>query len=216
MKKNLTEQERRQLDLRVTETEKRTGAQIVLAVVERSDVYAELPWKAFALGASAAGLAVTALDLLQPQWQSPTGVLVSVTATLLVGAACALACVSMPGFARLFLDAHRAEVEARQYAESLFLSREVFATRGRTGLLLLVSLFEHQVVMLPDSGLAKRLGRDASQGIVARMTALLATGHIAAALEEGLTGLEESLRSTAPAGILENELPNTVVEEKGA
>src|SRR5512139_2835893 len=144
MKQNLNEQERKQIDLRVAEAEKRTGAQIVLAVVERSDVYAELPWKAFALGAALAGLAITVLDLLRPAWQSPIGMLLSVSATLLAGAACALACISLPGFARLFLDAHRAEVEARQYAESLFLSREVFATRGRTGILLLVSLFEHQ------------------------------------------------------------------------
>ena len=215
MKKNLTDDERKQLDLRVAEAEKRTGAQIVLAVVDRSDVYAELPWKAFALGASAAGLVITALDLVMSAWHSTTMVLSAVTATLLAGAACGLACVAFPAFARLFLDANRAEVEARQYAKSLFLSREVFATRGRTGILLLVSLFEHQVIMLPDSGLAKRLGREASQAIIARMTALLASGRIANALVEGLAGLEASLRA-APEGVPVNELPNAIVEEKGS
>jgi putative membrane protein len=216
MKKNLTEQERKQLDLQVTQAEKRTGAQIVLAVVERSDAYAELPWKAFALGAAVAGLAIAALDLLRPAWHSPTAVLLSLAGTLLTGAACALACVSLPGFARLFLAAHRAEVETRQYAESLFLSREVFATRGRTGILLLVSLFEHQIIMLPDSGLVERLSREAAQKIIARMTTLLASGEVANALQAGLTGLEESLRGTAPADVLENELPNGIVEEKGS
>ncbi len=214
MKHNLTEQERRQLDQRVAEAEKRTGAQIVLAVVERSDVYAELPWKAFALGTAGAGLAVTVFDLLRPGWSS-TVVLFSVTATLIAGAACALACVSLPGFARLFLDAHRAEVETRQYTESLFLSREVFATRGRTGILLLVSLFERQVIMLPDTELSKRLGREASQGIITSMTPLLASGQVAKAFEAGLADLEEALGATAPAAAVENELPDAIVEEKG-
>jgi putative membrane protein len=216
VKKNLNDEERRRLDQRVADAEKRTGAQIVLAVVERSDVHAELPWKAFALGVAVAGLGVTALDLLRPGWSSPTAVLLSVTATLITGAACALACVGLPGFARLFLDAHRAEVEARQYAESLFLSREVFATRGRMGILLLVSLFERQVVALPDAGLRERLGRDVLQGIITSMTTLLASGQVAKAFETGLAGLEDALGSTVPAITVENELPNAIIEEKGS
>jgi putative membrane protein len=216
MKHPLTEQERQQLDRRITDAEKRTGSQIVLAVVERSDVYAELPWKAFALGTAGAGLAVAALDLLRPGWHSSTAVLLAVTVTLIAGAACALACVSLPGFARLFLDAHRAEVETRQYAESLFLSREVFATSGRKGILLLVSLFERQVIMLPDTGLSKLLDREASQGIITCMTSLLASGRVAIAFEAGLTGLEEVLGATTPAAAAENELPNAIVEEKGS
>ena len=215
MKQNMNEQERKQLDLQVAEAEKRTGAQIVLAVVERSDVYAELPWKAFALGAAAAGLAITVLDLLRPGWHSPAVVLLSVMATLIAGAACALVCVGLPGFARLFLDAHRAEVEARQYAESLFLSREVFATRGRTGILMLVSLFERQIILLPDTGLSRRLGREASQGIITRMTPLLASGQVLNAFASGLAGLEEALGATVSAGAVENELPNGIIEEKG-
>jgi len=131
------------------------------------------------------------------------------------GAACALACISLPGFARLFLDVHRAEVETRQYAESLFLSHELYATRGRTGVLLLVSLFERQVIMLIDTGLAKRLGRDVSQGIVTRMTMLLAAGLVAKAFEAGLDGLTEVLGATAPAAEAGNELPNGILEEKG-
>jgi putative membrane protein len=106
-------------------------------------------------------------------------------------------------------------VETRQYAESLFLSREVFATRGRTGIMLLVSLFERQVIMLPDTGLSKRLGREASLGIITRMTPPLASGRVAKAFEAGLAGLEEALGATAPAVAVENELPDAIVEEKG-
>lgn len=68
MKQILNDQERIQLDRRVADVERRTGTQIVLAVIERSDTYAELPWKAFALGVAAAGLGTVLLDLLLPVW----------------------------------------------------------------------------------------------------------------------------------------------------
>lgn len=215
MKHILTDQERNELDRRVADAEKRTGAQVVLAVVKRSDTYAELPWKAFALGAAVAGSGAVLLDLLRPGWNSSVAVLFAIVFTLAAGSACALLCIAVPKFARFFLDAHRAEVEVRQYAQSLFLSREVFTTRGRTGVLLLVSIFERQVVLLPDTGLHKRLGREALQDIVARMTTALATGQVGLALENGLQGLEEHLAATAAGVARENELPNNIIEEKG-
>ncbi len=216
MKHILSDQERKHLDQRVADVEKRTNAQVVLAIVKRSDSYPELPWKAFALGAGVAGAGTVLLDVLRPGWDSHFAALLAVMATLGAGAVCALLSIGVPGFARIFLDAHRAEAEVRQYAQSLFLSREVFATRERTGILLLVSMFEQQVVVLPDSGLDKRLSREALQGIVARMTTALAAGQAAHALENGLQGLEEYLAVTAFAASGGNELPNIIVEEKGA
>ena len=216
MQQRLTEQEQQHLDRRVAEAEQRTGAQIVLAVVERSDVCAELPWKAFALGASAAGLTVVLLDLLRSYWPAHASVLLAVAAMLAAGAFFSLGCVLVPGAARFFLDRNRAETEVRQYAESLFLSRRLFATRGRTGILLLVSLFERQVVVLPDTGLHERLEDGMLRSIIGRMTAVLAAGQVAGALEEGLIALEHALSATAPAAGGENELPDEVVQEGGA
>jgi putative membrane protein len=203
------------LDKRVVEVENRTGAQIVLAVIERSDAYPELPWKAFALGAAVAGLFVTVQKVVRPEWISGSEVLLAVALTLATGITSALLCVYAPMFARLFLDSHRASAEVRQYASSLFLSREMFATSGRTGILLLVSLFERHVVVLPDTGLGQRLSQDAQQVIIARMTAALKKGQVACALEDGLGSLEDVLAGTAPRESLENELPDGIVEEKG-
>jgi putative membrane protein len=213
MRANLTEQERTLLDRRVAEVERRTGAQVVLAVVERSDVYAELPWKAFALGAGLVGLVVVLVDLFRSAWITSTAVLIAVAVTLIAGAAASALCITVPVFARLFLDRTRAEVETRQYAESLFLSRELFATRQRSGVLLLVSMFERTVVVLPDAGSAKRLGPAGPAEIVASMTAVLATGQVVPALETGLSELERRLAAAVPSGLAGNELPDSVIEE---
>ena len=136
MKQIVSDQERSHLDVRVAETEKRTGTQIVLSVIQRSDAYAELPWKAFALGASAAGLI-----LLLPFWwlygryPDLSALITMVAGILASGALLALLTVMFPRFAKCFLSAYRAEAEVQQYAKSLFLDRELFATRKRMGIL---------------------------------------------------------------------------------
>jgi putative membrane protein len=215
MKPFLTDDERKRLDEHVAEAEQRTGAQVVLAVVGRSDNFTELPWKAFALGAAFAGLVAALFALLRPAWIEAPVTLLAVVATLATGALCALACVAFPPFARLFLDLHRAEVEARQYAQSLFLERELFATRGRSGVLLLVSMFERQVVLLPDRGLESRLSEAASQAIVGRVATALAAGRVGGALEQGLAAIEDALGTSEGGAPVEDELANTIIEEQG-
>jgi putative membrane protein len=218
MKKNLSDHDRGQLNLRIAEIEKRTNSQIVLAVIERSDSYTELPWKAFALGASVAGLLFFILNLLLIYWISHTVVLIAVAATLSVGVVFSLLAVFVPGFAKLFLSAHRAEEEVRQYAESLFLARELFATSKRTGILLLVSLFERQVILLPDKGISNRLTMDAMQNVITSMTLLLKRNEVSRALEDGLKQISLILEAKAHGGSADrdkNELPNEIIEEKG-
>jgi putative membrane protein len=215
MKKILNNQERNRLDKRIAEAEKRTGAQIVVAVIKRSDSYSELPWKAFALGVSVAGLLVFIFDLLWPGWYSQTAVLISVVTILMTGIISALLSLYLPKFARFFLAAHRAEAEVRQYAESLFLSHELFATQRRTGILLLVSLFERQVILLPDTGFSRRLSRKAMQKIIAQMTPSLASGQVTRALENGLIKLTEILAVKKRGKSRKNELREEIIEEKG-
>ncbi len=216
MKHILNDQERGQLDRRIVEAEKRTGAQIVLAVVERSDSYAEIPWKAFALAASFAGLLSFFQATLRPEWCVHTEALRALATTLAAGAVCALMTVCLSWFARFFLNAHRKEREVRQHAESLFLSHQLFATRKRSGILLLVSLFERQVIILPDTGISTRLSREAMQDIISLMTPSLASGSVTRALEEGLAKLEEILAATATGEAGENELPDEIIEEKSS
>lgn len=211
MKHSLNDEERSRLDQRTAAAEKRTGVQIVLAIIERSDAYAELPWKAFALGASGAGLLILIMNMLWPVTSSLQATLLAVIIMLGAGAGFALLSVFVPDFARLFLSAHRAETETRQYAESLFLNKQLFATRERKAVLLLVSLFEHRIVVLPDAGIAQKINQDAANKIIQHMRKNLKAGQTARALEIGLEKLEETMLRPGSS----DELPN-VIEEKGA
>src|SRR4030095_10990736 len=138
-------------------------------IVGKCDVYPEVVWKAFALGASLAALAVAVGDAVRPSWVTSAAIVTSIVAILAIGALCALASVYVPGFARLFLRASRAPLEATQYAKVQFLDRQLFATSERTAILVLVALLERRVVILTDTGLREAVTVSEWDGVIARM-----------------------------------------------
>jgi putative membrane protein len=195
------------IEARIAEIERRTGACIATAIVARCDAYIELPWKAFALGASFAALVTVMADLLASGWSAPRIALWHAMAILGVGAACALAAVWVPAWARLFLRPGRRDVEVRQYAQALFLTRELFATPRRTGLLILVSRFERKVQILPDTGFGERVSAAEWRAVVTRMTPALRAGHPSQALQDGLDAVEELLARKGFAAAADGEVP---------
>jgi putative membrane protein len=215
MKQILSAFDRDLLDKRIAEAEIQTNAQIVVATVKRCDNYAEIPWKAFAIGASLAGLAVVTTDLAMNNRVIDTMLLLSVSAVLATGTLMALLTLIFKGFARLFLPKSRRETETRQYAESLFLSRELFTTEARKGILLLVSEFERQVVILPDTGVRKWLSADVMKDIISKMTPHLSRNEVKKAMMTGLDELVTALSPSLAEGPDKNELSNKVIEEDG-
>jgi len=215
MKQILSEADKTYLENKIRAAETETRAQIVLAVIRRCDNYPAIPWKAFALVASLTGLAVVALHFLFPIWISVHVILLSVTTILAAGTAAALLTIIWPGFALLFLTRNQREAETRQYAGSLFLSHELFATEGRRGVLIMTGLFERHVVILPDTGLNQWLDKAEMNGIISGMKPLLRSGNLREALEAGLKGLVEALQPPLPDTTCKNELPDQIIEEEG-
>ena len=215
MKQILSDYDRTMLNKRISEAEKQTGAQIILASVIRSDSYAEIPWKAFAIGASIASLVAVIMDLFVPLWLTEVLILFWVAVILASGALFALLSVLFPCFARLFLSHERKETETRQYAESLFLSNELFSTEGRRGILLLVSQFERQVVILPDTGVRDLLSVEVLNELISKITKHLRRNDLRQAMETGLDGLQTVLGSPVPGWTDKNELSDEIIEEEG-
>ena len=204
------------IDAAIARVEARTGVQIVTALVGRADTYAELPWMAFALGVAIAALAVVALELIRPNWLGGRAAL-AVVALLAMGAASALLAILLPAYARLFLRASVRDREVRHYAQSLFLRRELFKTRSRNGVLILVCKFEGKVEILPDVGLYGRIAAEDWSRIIAAMTPFLRNRRFADALHAGvaLAGQILAARGFAGGAGGANELPDGSIEEQG-
>ncbi|RJQ86476.1 MAG: hypothetical protein C4519_01780 [Desulfobacteraceae bacterium] len=197
--------------------EQRTGARLITAVVDRSDSYPEIPWKSFALGVCAHAL----LHLMQTVLQ-PEGVITwSVQQTLgfIIGTSAGIALLTQfwTPFGRLFLARSQAEKKAGQFAAGYFLERELFHSPARTCILLLVSLFERQVVLLTDSGIAAHLDAGARRQVIDRMTPHLRREDPFQAIVQGLAGLEAVLPSAQVDPALNTPVPeiDTFIRLKG-
>jgi uncharacterized membrane protein len=203
---------------RVAAVEARTGVQVVVAIVGRAARYPEARWKAFALGVSTGALVVGALWFARPDWSAAGSALGAIAVVLAAGIVNALVATRVGGYERIFVRHNRAAVEVRQYAEGLFLARELFATPARTAALIVVSLHERVVVVHADRGYADRIGAAEWEGVVARMTVALRSGERAGAVEAGLDSLESLLVRSGfvAAGAAANDLPDQPLEERGA
>ena len=205
------------LEKEIAHLEAQTGVQLVTAVIGKADSYVELPWKAFALGAALAGFALVIAAALWPRWTDAGDALIFAVAMLGAGAASAILAVAAPPYARLFLRATRRDVEVRHYAQAFFLRRELFATRERNGVLLLVSLFERKVEILPDVGLHPSFDAAAWRAVIDAMTPLLRERRCFGALQQGVARVQAMLLAkgitAVPGG---NELPDRPIQERGA
>lgn len=211
----LTEQDRINIATRVGDLETRTGTQVVAAVVGRSDSYPEAPWKAFALGTATAALACFIWQLAARGWSAEAPETAHVLVTLGGGALLALLTILHTPLARLFVDRVRRDVEATQFAQSLFYRRGLGRTRSRLGILLFISLFERKVVILADAGFDASIDAHDWEALTGRITFLLRHSTEAIALRAGLDAMEAMLleRGFASSGMV-NELPDMLLEVK--
>ncbi len=206
------------IEARSAEVESRVGIQIVAAIIDKSDAHVELPWKAFAMGTVLAGLVLVVADAVRPQWLTANAVLVDTVTILGSGGASALLAIFAPSYARLFLRSTRRDYSVRRHAQALFLEHELFATRQRNGVLILVSCFERRVEILADVGLHQHVTEQQWRPVVARMTPLLREGRFADALQAGLTATEELLagKDFKPIPGMVNELPDRPIDSRGS
>jgi len=209
----VTADEAAAIERSVAAFEARTGVEIVAAVERRSDLYPEVPWRAFALGASLAALGALLGALSRPEWTTPGALLAQAVTILGVGALVALASMLVPGFGRLFIRDGRMQEEVRQRAEVVFLARELFATPGRDAILVLVGRFERRVVVVPDVAWRGRVSTAEWGAVVERMTPLLAGDRIVEAFGAGFDAIGALLASKgAGGGRARQRLSDTLVQ----
>ena len=169
------------------------------------------------MGASLASLALLAHTMVRYPGSDVLSIWVFMAALPGTGAICAFLSLFWPGLARLFLDPVRAEGETEQYAKSLFLDRELFNTPERNGLLVLISRFERQVVILPDNGIRARIAMHALDAAIDRMTKHLRRENGFTAIVEGLEILEGILAAAGFTGTpgVPDRIADELVQQKG-
>jgi putative membrane protein len=214
----ISQEERLQINELVARFEADTGIQAVAAVTEKADAYPDIPWKAYAIGSGIGALAAAFNPFFVAGWSHASLIALDAMLILTGGAVLTLLSVFIRPVGRLFLDRMRARAEALQYAQSLFLERELFRTYDRRSVLVVMCCFERLAVVLADSGLNQYAPADSRGEIGAAAGALLAKGAVVPAFECAFSQVQEVLQRSGftAAPPRANEIADDVVLEKGA
>jgi putative membrane protein len=90
---------------------------------------------------------------------------------------------------------HRAYLDqaTTQKAETAFLEEEVFNTRHRTGIMIFISFFEHEVIVMADRGISKVVDQALWDAIVADIVREIRAGRVVEGLIAGIARCGEIL-----------------------
>ena len=201
-----SEQEQQRIREAVAAAEQRTAGEIVPQVVDASFDYP----RAETFGA---GFFSLALATLASWWFGDSSVWVFLPLFLLGYLPCKWLIRALPGLHRRLIHPREMAAEVEEKAMLSFFDLGVHRTRERTGILILISLFEHRVHLLADEGINARVPHETWEEIVATITAGLHDGSACDALCAAIGRCAEILEEHFPRRDDDrNELPDLVIE----
>lgn len=187
-----TDAERERIREAVAAAEMRTAGEIVPYVVRASGSYPVAIWRGASAGALLAALLGLAIAWGYDGWSlgwlySAWGMALAIAVGGVVGAV--LSATAAPLRRRLAGGNQLDETVHRRSAVA-FLEEEVFDTRDRTGILLFVSLFEHRIEVVGDTGINAKVEPGEWDEVVARLRAGVIQDDLAGGIVEavGLCG----------------------------
>ncbi len=199
----LTQEDQNQISATIAAVESKTAGEVVVAVVGQSDDYAKIRYTAaFCLTMVTAWLAHHAplgafSDYLIPL-QFPVFFLW-------------LQVIKISAVTR-FLAKQVSSKRVRERAMRMFIERGIHNTRDQSGLLVMLSELEHQVVILGDAGIHKQVGDSGWENYVGRIVEGLKNGQAGTSIVGVLEELGITLATHFPPRDDDtNELSNDVV-----
>jgi putative membrane protein len=204
LKKRLNEKDLERIKAAVKNAEEKISGEIVPVLVERSGDYFIALYKGSLIGAAFTFVTMVVLDrfvindAVNTLFYDPVFILLMVVLGGVVGAV-------VPYFSdpvkRLLVARQYQDLVTRQCAENAFLEEEVFKTRQRTGVMIFVSFFEHEVIVMADKGISKIVDQKQWDKIVQDIIQEIRNGRLVEALENGIKQcgdilLEKGFRKT--------------------
>jgi putative membrane protein len=205
LKHKLSENDLLKIKAAVKIAEEKISGEIVPVIVERSGEYTIANYKGSLIGASLAFVLMIILDryildeAVNTLFYDPVFIFLMVVLGGVLGFM--LSNFSDP-VKRLLVDRRYQDIATRQCAENAFLEEEVFNTRQRTGIMIFISFFEHEVIVMADRGINQVVEQKQWDQIVQDMIKSIRNGNVVEALETGIKKcgdilLEKGFRKTA-------------------
>jgi putative membrane protein len=192
IRKKFSEADFERIRRAVREAEANISGEIVPVMVPQSGYYTIANYKAGIMLAVLAFLCIIVFDRYAPQHAvyDPLLIFVIVMAAGFTGA---LLPQFSDGLRRLLVSRLHMDHATRQRAENAFLEEEVFNTRHRTGILIFISFFEHEVIVLADRGISKVVEQKVWDKLVTDLTENIKKGKVIEGLENTIKRCGEIL-----------------------
>lgn len=180
----------------VKEAESKISGEIVPVIVERSGVYTIANYKAALISGVFFFIMMIMLDryiiedATHTLYYDPLFIFFVVVAG---GALGALVSHFSPPVKRWLVSRAYMDESCRQSAENAFLEEEIFNTRHRTGIMIFISFFEHEVIVMADRGISKVVDQDEWDKIVAEMVGNIRSGRVVEGVEVAIKRCGEIL-----------------------
>jgi putative membrane protein len=162
----------------VKNAEDNISGEIVPVFVEQSGFYTLSNYRGAMIGGLLAFIFVIVFDRLVPELAvyDPVYMMVIIIFGCVIGA-------TLPQFIvplkRLLVGQKHFDRATKSRAENAFLEEEVFNTRHRTGIMIFVSFFEREVIVMADRGISKVVDQKEWDHIVSTVTHSINEGKIA-------------------------------------
>jgi len=196
LKHKFTDNDLQRIKNAVKQAEDSISGEIVPVIVERSGHYSLANYRSSLIAASLTFLMMIVLDryiitdAANTLYYDPLFIFIVVILGGLIGAA-------LPNFIpvlkRVLVSQRHFDYATRQRAENAFLEEEVFNTRYRTGIMLFISFFEHEVIVMADRGISKVVDQKQWDKIVSEMVNQIRAGKIVDGLEGAIKRCGEIL-----------------------
>jgi len=196
IKERFSDQDLQRIKAAVKDAENNISGEIVPVIVERSGQYMTANYKASIMGGALAFVLMIILDRYviadysNTLFYDPVFIFFVVVLGGLLGGV-------LPNFVeglkRLLVGQVQLDQVTRQRAETAFLEEEVFNTKHRTGIMIFISFFEHEVIVMADRGISKVVEQKQWDKIVADLVSQIRAGKIVEGLEAGIKRCGEIL-----------------------
>lgn len=196
LKHTFSDEDLRRIKAAVKDAEQKISGEIVPVIVERSGVYTIANYKASVIAATFFFVLMIFLDryvidgATHTLYYDPLFIFIVVVA----GGALGAFIPNVSHVVKRWLASRRYMDECcRQSAENAFLEEEIFNTRHRTGIMIFISFFEHEVIVMADRGISKVVEQREWDKIVSELIAHIRSGKIVDGIEAGIRRCGEIL-----------------------
>ncbi|MFM9838787.1 MAG: TPM domain-containing protein [Cyclobacteriaceae bacterium] len=180
-----TPQDLERVKAAVRNAEAKISGEIVPVFVEKSGHYSIAVYRAFLALAGLAFLAIIVFDRYIPSLAIYDPLMIFLM-VILVGLIGSLAAHYIDPFKRLMMSQTHLDQATRKRAENAFLEEEVFATRHRTGIMIFVSFFEREVIVMADRGISKVVEQKEWDKMVRSITENIRLGKVTEGIEAAI------------------------------